>query len=514
MAKLKKKTLRLIIGGGALALLVIALVLLLVLVPSGGGGDDASSNAASSDTSITLVNQKQADVKKIHVKRENSEYDIVLTGDKVWGIEALKKFEQQTNLYSLAANEIASVKADSILMDTQKDLKKYGLDQPNTIVTATFADGSTFTMKIGDTDPVSYGHYMTVEGKDPIYIYSGASYFAYDLNDYVSPAIFNITPPTTTVSTESGSTTQAEELIFDEMKIERDDLKKPITMEKVEQDTSNEDATLTGIYQLTSPRNIFVDDSKLETVITGFAQLYASGVEVLNPTAAQIKERGLDKPRATVRVTYEGKTYTLKIGKPVTCEATDDKDSLESGHTHSVIGYNVMRDGTDIIYLVSESNLPWLTLNPEKIMSSFIVLPNIVDVKTVTVTFDGKTHVFDTNKSTVKDEDGDENDVFAPIYNGKKSLEEDYFKSFYQVLLSVYQTGINYDDITSKPELTIQYDYLDRSKKSDKLEFYNNNGAYVMSANGNMAFLTRLSYVNNVKEATAQIIENQKVVVN
>jgi len=79
---------------------------------------------------------------------------------------------------------------------------------------------------------------------------------------------------------------------------------------------------------------------------------------------------------------------------------------------------------------------------------------------------------------------------------------------------AILSLGSRGDNVTKVQKRLIQYDYLDRSKKSDKLEFYNNNGAYVMSANGNMAFLTRLSYVNNVKEATAQIIENQKVVVN
>ena len=94
-------------------------------------------------------------------------------------------------------------------------------------------------------------------------------------------------------------------------------------------------------------------------------------------------------------VTFEGKTYTLKIGNAITCEATDDPDSLESGHQHQTVGYNVMRDGTDIIYNVSESSLPWLTLEADDIMSVFVVLPNIMDVKKVTVTFDGKAYAFE-----------------------------------------------------------------------------------------------------------------------
>lgn len=508
MAKLNKKTIRLIVGGGILLVLAVALVLLLLLLPKEEGEANTSSGGTSSDTSVKLVEQEQADVQSIHVKNSMGEYDIVLSGESEWKIEALDGFEQESSMYSLAAGEIAALSADKILYETQEELEKYGLDNPETVVTAAFKDGSTVQMNIGSEVPTG-GNYMTIEGKDPIYIYSGKSYFDYKLTDFVSTTVFDIESSETTSSTESGSTTTEETQYVDRMEITRTDLSKPIIFSKYEEGTDEDNIYIGGTYRMTSPSDIFVDDSKIGTTVTGFMDLYAQGVEILNPTQAQIKERGLDNPAATVRVTFEGKTYTLKIGNAITCEATDDPDSLESGHQHQTVGYNVMRDGTDIIYNVSESSLPWLTLEADDIMSVFVVLPNIMDVKKVTVTFDGKAYAFEPGKTGSGDDE-----YLVPKYEGK-TLEEDYFKTYYQILLSVYQTGVNTTAATGSPMMTIQYEYLDSSKQTDKLEFYDNGaGAYIMSYNGNMGFLTRVAYLNSIKEATAMIIQNKEPVIN
>ncbi len=510
MAKLNKKTMQLVVGGGIVAVLAIALLLLLLL-PTGGEEDNSSSAASSGSTAVTLVSQKQADVKNIHVKNENGEYDIVLTGDKVWEIEALKDFAQNTNLYSQATNEIATVKASSILLEQQEDLDKYGLDEPSTVVTATFADGTTFRMNIGGTAPTTGGNYMTVEGKDPIYIYNGASYFDYDLTDYVSTTIFDIESTEPVSSTTSGSSSSSTVQIVEEMEITRKDWDKPLLMKEIPEEDASYAGTIkvSGIYQMYSPAYIFVDDSKIGTTVTGFMNLSASGVEVIKPTDAEIKERGLDDPAATVRVVFEGRTYTLKIGNAITCESTEDLNALDSNHVHSTIGYNVMRDGVELIYNVAEASLPWLTMKAENIMSSLVLLPNIMEVKTVTVTFDGQTHSFELNK-TVNDED---KEVLEPVYNGNKELSDDSFRSYYQVLLKVYQSGVNTGEAVGAPVMTIQYDYLDTDKEPDKLEFFDNGtGGYIMSRNGDMAFVTKVSYVNSVKDATAQIIQNQEVI--
>lgn len=169
-----------------------------------------------------------------------------------------------------------------------------------------------------------------------------------------------------------------------------------------------------------------------------------------------------------------------------------------------------MLDGKDLIYNVSSSSLPWLTMEAKDYMSVFVVIPNIVDVKTVTVTIGSNKYVF--NLSTKKDED--DNDIIVPKYNGT-TLTEDYFKSYYQVLLGIYQAGLNTKKVSGSPVMTLQYDYHDSSRKSDKLEYYDNGaGAIIISLNGNANFTARYSTVKKAMEDTLLIIQNKEVDAN
>ena len=163
----------------------------------------------------------------------------MLSGESEWTIEALDGFEQESSMYSRAAGEIAALSADKILYETQEELEKYGLDNPETVVTAAFKDGSTVQMNIGSEVPTG-GNYMTIEGKDPIYIYSGKSYFDYKLTDFVSTTVFDIESSETTSSTESGSTTTEETQYVDRMEITRTDLSKPIIFSKYEEGTDED----------------------------------------------------------------------------------------------------------------------------------------------------------------------------------------------------------------------------------------------------------------------------------
>ncbi len=511
MAKMNKKVKTLIAAIIVVVLLGAALAAVLLLQGSESGGDTSSdTSSVESDTSITLVEQKQEDVKNIHVENQKGSYDVALVGDEQWEIAQLKGFEQNANTYSAVTNAAAEISASKILLETQENLKEYGLEQPKAVVTITYKDGTTFQMNLGDDSPEG-GVYMTVAGKDPVYIYSGdASYFAFTPYDYLDTTIVEAIDTTTSDSSGSTSSGSTEELIVDRFEIQRPDLDKPIVLVKNEEDAEESNSVTYSTYQMTSPVKIMAADEKLGTNITGFFGLSASSVEVLKPTAAQKKERGFSNPTAIIKVNYDSKSYVLRIGNAITCEETDDPKNLESGHTHSIVGYNVMLDGKNLIYNVSPSSLPWLELEANDITSPFVVLPNILDVKRVTIAFDGKTYVFDV--SNEKDED--DVSVVTAKYNGK-TLTEDYFKSYYQLLLSLTQSGINTKSVSGSPILTLQYEYTDSARKTDKLEFFDNGeGAVIIRHNGEANFLTKYSLISRIKQNTALIIQNKEIDAN
>ncbi len=513
MAKMSKKVKSLILAAIILVVLGGVLTLLLLLPNDSSSADSSSADATSSDTSIVLIDKEQKNVKNINIKTQNESYDIVSVGDKKWEIAALKGFDQLDTMYTSVTTAAADISATKILLDKQENLAEYGLDKPS-VITITYTDNTVFKMNLGSETPDGSGRYMTVDGKDPIYIYDSysASSFEKKPYDYLDATILNLgtdnTSSTSSSTTSSGEAT--EEVMIERFEIQRKDLDKPLIFQKLENSTDDSSGISLGTYQITSPLSVTADDEKLGTNLTGFLTLSGSSVEVLKPSAAEKKARGFNDPTAVIKVKYDGKDYTLRIGNAITCEADEDKDSLESGHTHTIMGYNVMLDGKDLIYYVSSASLPWLTMEAKDYMSVFVVIPNIVDVKTVTVTIGSNKYVF--NLSVIKDED--DNDVIVPKYNGT-TLTEDYFKSYYQVLLSITQAGLNTKKVSGSPVMTLQYDYHDSSRKSDKLEYYDNGaGAIIISLNGDANFTARYSTVKKAMEDTLLIIQNKEVDAN
>lgn len=507
MAKMNKKVKTLIAAIVAVAVLGAALAAVLLLMGDGTGGTSSdASSSVESDTSVKLIEQKQENVENIRVVNQKGSYDIALIGSKKWEIAQLKGFDQNANAYSMVTSAAAEISASKILLETQENLEEYGLDQPKTVVTVTYKDGSTFQMNLGNASPDG-GVYMTAAGKDPVYIYSGdASYFEYTPYDFLDTTIVAAASSGSTSSGSSGN----QQLIVDRFEVQRPNLDQPIILVKNPESADGSNSLTLSAYQITSPIKTMANDEKLGTYITGFFGLSASSVEVLKPTAAQKKERGFDTPTAVIKVSYDGKNYVLRVGSAITCEATDDPKALESGHTHSIVGYNVMLDGKDLIYNVYPSSLPWLELKADNITSPFVVIPNILDVKRLTVAFDGNTYVFDI--SNHKDDEGDS--IITAKYNGK-TLTEDYFKSYYQISLSLTQSGINTKPVSGSPILTVQYEYADSSRKTDKLEFFDNGeGAVVIRHNGEANFLTKYSLINRIKKNTLLIIQNKEIDAN
>lgn len=511
MAKMSKKVKSLILAAIILVVLGGILTLLLLLPNDSDTADGSSADATSSDTSIVLIDKEQKDVKNINIKTEKESYDIASVGDEKWEIAALKGFDQLDTMYTSAATAAADISATKILFEKQENLAEYGLEKPATVVTVTYTDGTVFQMNLGSETPDGDGRYMTVEGKDPIYIYDSysASSFEKKAYDYLDTTILNLgTEDTSSTSSSATSSGEAEEeVIIERFEIQRKDLDKPLIFQKLDNSTDDSSGISLGTYQITSPLSVTADDEKLGTNLTGFLTLSGSSVEVLKPTAAEKKARGFNDPTAVIKVKYDGKDYTLRIGNAITCEADEDPNSLESGHTHTITGYNVMLDGKDLIYSVSSYSLPWLTMEAKDYMSVFVVIPNIVDVKTVTVTIGSNKYVF--NLSVIKDED--DNDVIVPKYNGT-TLTEDYFKSYYQVLLGITQAELNTKKVSGSPVMTLQYEYHDSSRKTDKLEYYDNGaGAIIIRHNGEANFTARYSVVKKAMEDTLLIIQNKEV---
>lgn len=104
------------------------------------------------------------------LKWESGETDFAFTmGESVWTKDHDGTFPVNQTAVQNLADEIAQLTAVRELTDVAQ-LSDYGLDTPAFTVTAGDADGNAVTLSLGDATPFADGYYLSVSGRDAVYV--------------------------------------------------------------------------------------------------------------------------------------------------------------------------------------------------------------------------------------------------------------------------------------------------------------------------------------------------------
>ncbi len=152
---------------------------------------------------------------------------------------------------------------------------------------------------------------------------------------------------------------------------------------------------------------------------------------------------GLSSPWRTLQVEYtdgadQTRSFTLAASRP------------ENGQVY------VMAGDTDVIYLCSQEDLPWLEYTEETILSRTVLAPDIKTIEELVITEGGKTHRFRFEHV------GEETEQIT--CDGTKT-DGDSFRNFYYTLAGMSADEVLFDgfpDTSSMKEfLGIRYRYQD-----------------------------------------------------
>ncbi len=91
-------------------------------------------------------------------------------GEEKWEVPALADYKVDTEMYEDVADRYTQMSAKEKLLDTVEDKAKYGLDKPGATGVATFKNGNTHTVYVGDMTPDEAGYYAMAEGDDALYV--------------------------------------------------------------------------------------------------------------------------------------------------------------------------------------------------------------------------------------------------------------------------------------------------------------------------------------------------------
>ena len=357
---MNKKIRNLIIGAVVLVLLV-GVLLLLIFLPEQDTTEEESSAAESSYTSSTveLFSREAEEVESITLENESG--SIVINREEeddssVYTVEGLEDVDTNSSASSLASS-LNTVSATQLVEENPSDIAKYGLDSPSATITVNYTDGTSNVLYFGDTLPTGSGAYGMVNDDASVYAMSSTlvSYTGSVLTDFVDTTVV----PTweAPASEESSGTTKTEPDIRS-MSVTGGTLgdvlgDTPFTFVMGETNEEMESYGVSGsTWTITSPVTASLHTENTASIREGAYGLSASSVAAVHPDEAALAEYGLADPYCVVEFDREGEEFTLTIGN-------------SDGGT----GRYVMVNGKDVVFVVAESELPWISIELNQMLS-------------------------------------------------------------------------------------------------------------------------------------------------
>lgn len=469
--------------------------------------EDSSSGFDSAET-IVLYERTRADVDSLTVTNELGSYTISVTERKaadsdagvpsdqiIYAVNELEGLPTVQDTISAPMGAVAYMTAQKLIEENVSDWAKYGLQEPKGTAVVKFVDGSSETLYMGDPTPTSGQSYVKLEGNNNAYsMYTSSLYpLEKSLTDFVDLALI----PAAEVNEETGEPNYP---IVDTMTIKRADWPAPYTI--VSQDAAKvqkeQMSAVTDSYIIVEPVTANINASKgLPAVVGGFG-LTADKAVKIHPQPADLESYGLlldeavgKTPFCQVNFTVGGKPFGITIG-----------NKIESGTTRYLLF-----DGLDIIFSVDESKLPWATMVEDQLFSSLMTSTYIYNLaKLEIITPDGA-----SSPSTTFTFTGKEDDESFEVFKDGNKIDLEYFKKFYQFVLSAPAEEIWLGEPSADAPL-LTFKYTAANGFSKEISFFpSSDRMVIISVDGEQSFRCRQVYVDKLYTNLQLISENQEL---
>jgi hypothetical protein len=446
---------------GSVKALIAAVIALAVL----GGGlaamqllqnkGDASTDSSEEDTesttetdeSLVLNPNESGDVVKVEISN-TTDFTVYLlteetdTESAVYTIEGLEDLTLDSSLLSTLVNNGSDLSAAQLVEENPEDLSKYGLAEPASVVTLTYADGAVFTMQIGDQSPLDSTYtYCETDGK--VYLVKTSLMANYKKADtsFISKTVL-------------AEPDDEDYPIVESVRIEREDLDYDIYLE-YDYDLAEDDSTggTAATHVMKEPVSFYLDVESSTDVTNGMFGLTAGEIAAVHPTEEELAQAGITEESfcTVTMVCDDGNTYVLRLGDTYTTE-------------DGTVYYYAYLEGVNLLYGVTEDNAVWATVQPGDIISGNIISTYVWDIATLDVS------VGDSKLSFVGA--GEDQDSYVVTKNGE-TCDTERFRLFYRFLLGIYgeDTCIGESVPESEPDASVHLTSQD-GKEDYTVEFY------------------------------------------
>lgn len=485
-----KKNIRLIIIICVVAAVLGGAVLLLMKTAP---QEEEQEDTQEEVTTSLLYDKAPADLAKLTVENEKGTYEVVRVGEgdsAAWTVMDIANLPLSGSVMSKLVDNSSSLTAQQTVVENPEDISIYGLDAPAATFTAEFSDSGNTVKKliIGNLTPEETKRYVMLEGDPKVYTVFNTALSCFLEDKY---ALINKTVYSVRSAADENDTTDYTKI--NKLTVSRADIDYDIV---IEYDTRLDDESSmvanSSSYVMSAPVVRDLNPETSASVTDGIFGLTASDLAVLNPNEDDLEKSGMNAPAAEVTAEINGGDLLhFRVGN----EFINGDGEKE--------GRYVYVDGIDIIYIFSESSLPWLTVKPLDIVTTMYTSNYVYDLDELKIACDGKEMNF---KIT-----GDADD-FAVTLNGE-AVDGDAFKNLYQFILRAPSSELYFEDISAKPQLTVNI--VTRDGGGDLIEFIpDGNRQAIVRLNGRSEYRCQQSYVDRFIKNLELYENGEELVIN
>ena len=430
---------------------------------------------------VTVKSQDQQNT--YYSKVELTELDGQSKRYVYWHIKSVaERLSDSDKIEELVMN-VTSLKG---IRDMGADTGEYGLQTPSYVIDVAARDNAfeDYTITVGNTSPDNTGVYVTVSGKENVWLVDVSVLDQYKKvpTDYADTTAVKALTETGELSKyfEDGTLTTCDSIV-----LYNNTFTSPLTFVPNDIESTKTYAT----YIITSPVERFAEKAN-ELLNIAANGLVGDGVYVFNPTDEDIKNYGLNNPTATLDIKFGDTVISLKAAP-----APDEK-------------YYVLIDqDKEAIYKVYYNSLKFAENPMSYYYNKFLTMEMLTGLSNITVqTLENK---YDFSITYFEDlEDGEDFDI---LLNGTE-LDQTSFQNYYQVFLGLEIIEYSTNQITSPAVYSFTMKHNDKNIPDTVLKLYKHTDQrYIAEVNGNQMGLISATAYNKLISYFNMLIAGEDV---
>lgn len=439
-------------------------------------GDDSSNSA----TAITVLSLNQNNITGVSLENKSGSYEFYSEMEdnlKNWYIKGYEKATVNSEFISQIVMYLSEVTAFREI--TSKSLEDCGLSTPIAKATVTMSDNSQVSLLVGSNSPDNRGTYIKTSENDKVYLVE-----TYETETLVfeETALAN---SNSFVGVELGSG-YGDYVIndnlekFDTLTLSGKNLEKNVVIEMNKNQTLSDYAT----YVVTSPSERIADN--VDEVFSIFQSgLTVDGAYSFDVSDKSIRKTGLNNPDFTATLKVRDKTFVYKF------KLQDDGN------------YAVMSSESVNIKMVEASYVGFIDYKVVDFYSNWVCMQTLDELSGFIFKVGDKEYSFDITYNS-------DSKSYKIVSNGK-TINEDYFKAFYESFVSLTCSEYTTENLKLSPDYVVTLKYTNSSKDTVISFTKATETKYQYDVNGVKMGRLSASSLKKVVKYVQKVSENQSI---